>query len=355
MKRRFPQFRHALLALLATLLGAIAVVPAAALAQQPGVQVEARLTRTEATVGDRVGLEIIVRAPPGVTATAPDLPLRVGDLDLIERLPDESAPDGSERRLRYVLSPFQTGDLFVPSIVVRYSTTDGREATVQTNALPLRVTSVIPPGDPATTVRDLRPQAVVDDEPLAIPWPLIAASAGGLAALIILLRMLRWLFRRTRSRGPALPVYLTPEDAAHAALDELTAAGTPTRRTLKHYYTALSTVVRRYLTERYDFPALALTTTEMESRMTVQGLDRWQARLVAGLLTECDSVRYAQYVPARQRTQHDLGLAYEIVELGRPKTMLDEDETPAGDAAVAEVAIDTGNGDPLDDGGEDAP
>ncbi len=355
MNGRFPRFRHALLTFLATLLVTSAVVPATGRAQQPGVQVEARLTRTEATVGDRVGLEIVVRAPAGVTATVPDLPLRVGDLDLIERLPDESASDGSERRFRYVLSPFQTGDLFVPAIVVRYSTSDGREATVQTNALPLRVTSVIPPGDPATTVRDLRPQAVVEDEPLAIPWPLIAAGAGGLAALLVVLRMLRWLLRRAWSRGPALPVYLTPEDAARAALDELTAAGTPTRRTLKNYYTALSTVVRRYLTERYDFPALALTTTEMESRMTVQGLDRWQARLVAGLLTECDSVRYAQYVPARQRTQHDLGLAYEIVELGRPTTMIDEDEAPAAAAAVADIAIDTGNGDPLDDGGENAP
>jgi len=128
-------------------------------------------------------------------------------------------------------------------------------------------------------------------------------------------------------------VPLTAEDIARAALDELAAGGIPSLRTLKDYYAALSVVVRRYLTARFEFPAFALTTAEMEGRMTGEGIDRWQARLVTGLLVECDAVRYAQYIPAQQRARDDLGLAYEIVEVGRPQPVVAEVEPPPGDDA----------------------
>ena len=53
----------------------------------------------------------------------PDLPLRVGDLDLVERLSDQVSLDGTERRYRYVLSPFYVGELWVPSVKVTYRAT----------------------------------------------------------------------------------------------------------------------------------------------------------------------------------------------------------------------------------------
>ena len=75
--------------------------------------------------------------------------------------------------------------------------------------------------------------------------------------------------------------------------------------------------MRSYLTDRFGFPAFALTTTELQERMVRQGLDRWQARLVGGLLNQCDAVVYASYRPARERADADLTAAYEIVEMSR--------------------------------------
>lgn len=310
----------------------------AVVAQAPdgGVEVDARLTHAQATVGDRVGLEIVVRTPPGWQVSVPNLPLRVGDLDLIERLPDETSADGNERRYRWVLSPFVTGDLLVPPIEITARSSGGEEVTTLTPTIPLRVESVIPPGDPAAEVKDLRAQAELEGGSLTIPWPIIATAAGAVAAVAILLLLLRRVVRAIirRARRPALPAYLSAEDAARAALDEL-ASTNLTRRTLKPYYATLSQITRRYLADRYEFPAHALTTAEMEQRMGDEGIDRWQARLVAGLLAECDSVHYAQYVPAQQRADHDLSLAYEIIELGRPRVIIDEgadrDDDDGGD------------------------
>lgn len=325
---------------------AILISTGGAAAQQARVTVEARVTQDQATVGDRIGFEITVRTPPAWTASVPDLPLRVGDLDLVERLSNQVSLDGTERRYRYVLSPFYVGDLWVPPVKVSYRAPDGTQSFVYTDALPVHVVSVIPAGDPGNAVHDLLPQAELSGEPFVFPKE-FAITAGAVAsAMLALLLIVRRLLRSAGQRRAVRPVLASAEDLARVALDHLSAGGLPTRRTLKPYYGTLAQVVRRYLTERYAFPAIALTTSEMEERMARAGLDRWQARLVSGLLTECDSVHYAQYIPAQQRAEHDLSLAYEIIEvMSRPADLGGgEAVAVAAGGSAAEAESDKGQG-----------
>jgi hypothetical protein len=53
--------------------------------------------------------------------------------------------------------------------------------------------------------------------------------------------------------------------------------------------------------------------------MTSHGVDRWQARLVSGLLERCDLAVYARQYPDPASADHDLTVAFEIVELSRPQ------------------------------------
>ena len=109
-----------------------------------------------------------------------------------------------------------------------------------------------------------------------------------------------------------------PEDRARAIL-EAAGAAFATNRDFVAYYGTIAVTVRNYLTERYGFHAFALTTVELRNEMNRRGIDRWQARLVDGLLTQCDSAVYARYMPALERADHDLTAAYEIVEMSRPQ------------------------------------
>ena len=79
-------------------------------------------------------------------------------------------------------------------------------------------------------------------------------------------------------------------------------------------YRKLASAVRGVLSDRYGFAAFALTTGELQGRMEARGIDRWQARLVGGLLQNCDAVVYAGYLPAGERRQADLTMAREIIE-----------------------------------------
>jgi len=144
---------------------------------------------------------------------------------------------------------------------------------------------------------------------------IVAAVALALALLALILR------RLLRPRAVVLPLTAppaSPEAAARAELDRIAGLGLLEKGEVKQFHGLLAACIRRYLTARHHFPAFAMTTTELRRRMEDFGVGRWQARLVAGLLTETDAASFAQYVPARARCEQNLEMAYQIVEAGEP-------------------------------------
>ena len=62
----------------------------------------------------------------------------------------------------------------------------------------------------------------------------------------------------------------------------------------------------------------------------LRGTDRWHARIILGLLDECDSVKWAHYAPDANRAQRALTMAYEIVELVNADVAPTPGATPVG-------------------------
>jgi hypothetical protein len=140
--------------------------------------------------------------------------------------------------------------------------------------------------------------------------PTILGAAAAVAALFAWL--VRRFARRLASRPRAIPASV--EEAPPTT--DLSGAAASLNSDPVAAYRTLASTVRAALASRYGFPARALTTTELERRMEAEGVDRWQARLVGGLLEECDAVVYAGYRPASERRLADLNMAREILEAG---------------------------------------
>ena len=275
------------------------------------------------TVGDHVAYTLVLEADKGSrVALAPSaLP---GEVELV-RPPVETRRDIGDGReevtLKFEVAPFVTGQVEIPALPVRFTNEDGTSGVVEAPGSIILVNSVLTPTD--LEVRDLKPQAAIGTPPSTWVLPALIAC---LLALGVVMAAVLWRRSVLRKRAlyvpPPKPVVLGPEDLARDALDK---AGIAFREDgdYEAYYTALGVVVRKYLADRYDFPAYALTTRELEAQMRDRGLDRWQIRVAGGLFTQCDSVVYARYRPATERAEHDLTAAYEIVEMSRP---LDLDE-----------------------------
>ena len=312
MRRRFT-----LLALTLTLLVSLAAATTAR-AQGP-VTFEVTADPTTVTVGDRIGVQLTLRLPVAYSASFTDLPQQFGDLDvLLIGLPEERplGADQKEVRVRYEVAAFRVRDTSVPVLTITLTGPDGTAGTVASQPIPITVQSVLPPGVDPGTVRDLK-------EPIDLPYRTGGVSRSallGLAALAVVAVAAVFVWRRLRrSSAPAapLPQPLSSGDAAaqaaRAELDRIGSLGLIERGDVREFHALLAACVRRYLSEHYQFPAVALTTGELRARMERHGVDRWQARLVAGLLSECDAVNYAGYTPAADRAQSNLTMAYEIV------------------------------------------
>lgn len=282
---------------------------------EPQLDVTASFDPPAATIGDRVTLEVRVRHDSDVVVTVerPDLPSAevLGDAQ-----PQTEGQDGAvvtSYEFRYQV--FTLGELNPGELRVRWLREDGTTGVSLSAGPVLTVVSVRAPGDEA--LRPLKPQLTVGGAPPAWLAPVavgaaVAVALGGVAGLVV------WWRRRPRVVEVEAEAD-TAEARARERLDALRGRRLDDDEAFQAYYGTLAVTVRAYLGERFGFNAAALTTEELERRMTAHGVDRWQARLVGGLLDRCDRAVYARQYPDPASADHDLTVAYEIVELSRPR------------------------------------
>ncbi|HLZ72596.1 MAG TPA: hypothetical protein VKV26_22035 [Dehalococcoidia bacterium] len=272
------------------------------------------LDRSRVTVGDPIGLTVVVRHAPDVQIRTTSIDDQLGDLEpLSSEPPQDRAVNGAqELRLQYRVAAYHTGVVNLPQLTFTYTLPDGSSGQVQSKGpQPITVQSVLPAGATPTEIQGLKPQVSL---PIPASQQLIwlAGIAGIAAALALVAAGGVWLWRR-HGRVAPLPA---PSQAALARreLDRIMALGLVPKGELADHYRLIAVCIRRYLTERFGFPAVALTSGELSGRMETFGVERWPARLISGLLSECDAVAYARYVPAPPRIEADTAMAYEIID-----------------------------------------
>ncbi|MBT5774740.1 MAG: hypothetical protein HOH95_10255 [Dehalococcoidia bacterium] len=288
--------------------------------EAPQFQVTATLQPRAATLGEHVRLTVIVHHATDLLITASE-PARVSNIELVAVEPEtvtfQEDRSGATTTYVFVLTAFQLGDLHPGRVEVAWLRADGSAGSSVVSPPILRITPVRVEGDDA--LRPLKPQAVVGGAPA---WWQRTELPTGLALLLLTLAAASWWWRR-RARTIAAPVSAptgaSAEDRARARLDRLQGAALADRAVYQHFYGEISLVTREYLAERYEFNATALTTAELDQAAEDAGIGRWQARLATGLLQRCDAAVYARSRPDPASADHDLTVAYEVVELSRPR------------------------------------
>jgi hypothetical protein len=295
-------------ALAVTLLALAGLLPCVFAAAQSAGEDRVDLRRSSALLGEHLSATLRVTAPAGtVVEITPGGPSWAG-VELVTTASPSVVTRGTESLwiFEVKVAPLLPGDIaFAPTVVI----VSGAEVTARTlPPVPLTVLPTLGPDDPLELTPLLPPVAIEGAEsPLLRP-----AIAAGAALGIALLGLLGWVLakrwvrrpRRVVAR-PAVPQDLPGLHAAEAVIDTDPVSA----------YRVMSSVVKAELARRYGLRATALTTNELRRRLEDRGVDRWQARLVGGLLEECDAVIYAGYRPATERRQADLTMAREIVEV----------------------------------------
>ncbi len=267
----------------------------------------ARAGASTLPIGEQTTLIIEVSTPAGATVEIdPAAPswngVEVVRLGQVTSTPREGA---TLHRLELIVAPFRPG-------AVRFQAAVNvvRDGAVESRLLPAvswTVLETLPP-DAALELSPLPPPVAIEGAQSPLLWPAIALGAVTVAAFLGAVSTVtaRWWRRRPRPvPQPDAPVFVPGE--IPVTVDMLDTD--PVRA-----YRTMAAAVRLHLGNHYGLPANALTAHELHRRMESKGIDRWQARLVDGLLEECDAVVYAGYRPAAERRRADLTMAHEIVE-----------------------------------------
>jgi hypothetical protein len=121
------------------------------------------------------------------------------------------------------------------------------------------------------------------------------------AALLLAIAGIGYLYVWIRGRRRVMPAApeATAGERAMKAIEEVRAAGLPQRGEYEAFYVALTTIVRRYLEERYGIHAETLTTEEfLLEAVHHPDLDSDERELLEQFLEHADKVKFAQHRPS---------------------------------------------------------
>lgn len=307
-----------LVAVMLILTGLALLWPLARLAQaqagSPDAAPRWSVQPAEATVGDPLTLTLTVPHRAEQRLVAPRLPREWGPLELSAQDPvrRETGPDGAISTLRLQARAFVTGSLALPPLTLSLVDDSGSGQDLAAPAAVVRVRATLKAGDELP--RDLRPQAQL---PLRSPWPgrlALAAALGGLALVLSGALGLRPLPPPAPVLPPPPPDPLAALRRSLAALDDIDAMGLVAAGRWKTLYALATDTLRGYLAERWDLPALDLTSPELLDAVAAAGRPRAATVYLAPLLQEADLVKFARLSPDAARAA---GLTDRLRELLR--------------------------------------
>ena len=284
------------------------------------------------TIGDAFQYVVTVVSPLEAAMRWPDAGKTLDGFDILSFDHDGPyiLPDGTHvDTLRYALTIYTTGVQNILPLSLSCILEDGSELFAVSDSIPITIVSVI--DDEATDIRDLKNPV---DIPASILWYIWVAGGVG---LILLAGVIWFIIRRRRQRDEAVEAFVDsvrpPHERALDELDQLARFQWLAQGRVKTHYTALSEILRRYLSARYKIAAMEFTTTELMVAIRRLETPYDQVQSINRLLQESDMVKFAKFTPEPDPQSQSIQNARGIIEQTRLVEVetTDSDETSTGE------------------------
>lgn len=269
------------------------------------VTVAAQLDSADIMIGDQVGLTLFINHAPGVEIDRIDwAPLdEVKEIEVLNYGTLNTVAEGSEVLLeqKLTLTSFDSGYYRIPRIPVFYKY-DGKTGVEKSEQLAIMVNTI----DAQSDTTQLAPIKNIVEEPLKLVdfLPYLAGLAG-LGLLVLLFFYLS--NRKNRQEAPPQPAITLPaHEIALKKLEDLKQAKLWQRGEIKHFQSELTFVIREYLENRFEVPALESTTDEIAREFRRLDFDKdWKEKLIS-IFRTADLVKFAKAEPSIEVHQQAL-------------------------------------------------
>lgn len=303
-----------------------------AYAQKP--QVEEELDSIEILLGDQCHLFLSVTAKEGADVQFPnyaDQKFLAPGVEVVEQLRGDSISnaDGTIRQtIVYTITSFEPKLHYIAplTVIVEGKKYQGTKLALKVIDVPVDTTKL----DKFYPAKDVQTNPFSWDE-----WiPLIVLY--GIASIFAVIAMLCHLLRKG-NKPINISFRIVKRVPAHVkamtAIDEIKENRTAIADNQKEYYTRLTDTLRNYLTERFGFSAMEMTTREIIDRL--QSEDPTKVAELRELFETADLVKFAKYSALINENDRNLVSAIdfinstkteEVVEEHREETQLTEEQ-----------------------------
>lgn len=263
---------------------------------------------TQTRAGVPIELEVRLRVQPGTQVEPIDFSQQLGEWQVFEQTESKPLPGSTEQRWHLSIATFQTGEVPVPALVVKFKLPKGKPGEFRSLPVTVRVAPLPKKnGDQAGLPRGLKPLWGMISW-----WPWILFLVG----LALALSALVWYERRhaaARSLEPTRPAR-PPEVVARERLAQLRASGLVGQGAWKAFYSELSDILRRYLEGRFQLPATDRTTYELMHELRSTAAKRQDLAVVREVLESSDLVKFAKDRPTALQAESELIAVAELVD-----------------------------------------
>lgn len=261
----------------------------------PELSFRVELSPDSITVGDPITLVLEASAPSDARLGLPQLADSIGPFSVLSaQTPATSLKEGRlVVRQEGQVTLFRTGEYTFPELELLWERAPGETLVAYSQARTVRVPSVLEGEADLSKLRGIKGVIPLDKFRLWL-WAAVALLAAALAFLV-------WRYRHLLARKTKLlplappPPPLPPEVAFERGLTEIYRRELPERGLVKEFYAELSLLFRRYLEDRFRFPAVEETRTEILLAATrVTELRESDRAELADWLAEGDLVKFAK-------------------------------------------------------------
>jgi hypothetical protein len=275
------------------------------------VSVLASVDSSDYLVGDYINYTLEVRADKNVQIISPFIRDSLKEVEIIGELEPIliETENGKSATYVFTISYYDSGSVTIPPIAVNYKTSGDDEAKVLLSN-PVTFTVHTLPVKQQAEIKDVK-------EPLTIPldWKFILLIA---LIIFIVLAAAVFFYLRYKKKKSMLPVKkkiikIPAHVRALTALDNLDKEQLWQKGRVKEYHSNITGIVRNYFEERFNLPALELSTTEQ-----MQHLDRVSSAKkildeTEQFLNNADLVKFAKFIPIASVNEEMMKQAKDIV------------------------------------------
>lgn len=272
-------------------------------------EVQLNLDSSRYLIGDWIKAGIQISVPEKLKVTFPDIYNSWSEFEIISISETDTVQKDGKLYFSFevVLSQYDTGYFPLPPLTFHSIDANGKRDSFSTEPQLVQIMGV------AIDTTSMEPKDIKDILQEKITFKEILKRFFWIPLVLLLLVLLYFLYKKWKSK-PITEKVETKEKvpshiAALQALEDLKEKKLWHKGQVKEYYIELSDIIRTYIEERFNSPALESTSDEIISNLKRKSIDKGQIEKLSFMLKTADLAKFAKFNPLSDENEQCFDIA----------------------------------------------